>query len=189
MDRIKLQRRVQGELPRYYSMTGGTFKEMLAAVKALDFRKFQSDKSWLIRKRGLDALARRFQVMQEPFIRAREFVEESIQDDGSQVYATGYFEIRDEHGWQPLPFHQRVEVAVTDEEVAAECERITAEAAKILGKPVDPYPRYYGVRALARRAVEEAAGLVIARFNEVMAGRATLDALREAGLAVKEMLE
>ena len=56
---MTLKRMVEGEYaPRYYTMTGRSFEEMLAMVKALPSRKYEDYplKAWLIRQEGIKVL-------------------------------------------------------------------------------------------------------------------------------------
>lgn len=67
-DEITLYRNIDGEyLYRFFTVQGGDFQTLLAAVKSLPFRKFNDSlRAWCVRKDGIEALkAQGFEV--KPF--------------------------------------------------------------------------------------------------------------------------
>jgi hypothetical protein len=191
MDKIKLVQKVENECaPRHYTVTGGTFDEMLAAVKALDHRRFQSHpvKAWTVRREALDTLrSQGYGIEQDADFRPGEFNQHSIRDDGDKVYVTAYFEIRGSNGgWTRGP-RRELTVALTDEMIEAEKERIEESARETFDIEFSA-DRFRAVREIARRAVREFGVKAVTAFEEATGGERTPEAF-EAGLEAVDNLE
>lgn len=182
MDKIKLQ--VKEEYaPRYYTMTGGTFDEMLAAVKALDHRRFQSHpvKAWTVRREALDTLrSQGYGIEQDADFRVGDFNEHAMRDEGSHVRVTAYFEVRSSNGeWTRGP-RRELTVALTDEMIKEEKQRIEENVRETFDIEFSA-DRYRAVREIARRAVREFGVKAVTAFEEATGGERTPEAF-EAGL-------
>lgn len=170
MDTIKLKRSIQSDYTaRYYTMTGGEFKAMLEAVKALPFRQYDgSEKVWIVKKDGIEALqGQGFAITQDPDLK-QDFFESSITDlrDRVHVYFYSFFRDDKQH-FSSLP-PRRIYFSITDEEIEAEQARID-EAVKRLNLSVtfSPAGRYQAIREMARRKCNEYFGEVLKIYEAV----------------------
>ena len=192
MDKIMLTRNIGAEFaPRFYEMTGGTFDEMLVAVKSLSFRRFQTRpaKCWLVKGEGVETLRKQFDVTQLPDLRIKRTIDEYREPLSGKVvpnrrggtYRTGEYEVglefqlRDkERGWKPLRFLPRgVAVNITADAVAAEIEAAEAELRELFkDKPrLARADELVAVRRICARAAQGYAEPLIAAFHAAIPNR------------------
>lgn len=194
MATIQLKRNVNGEyIPRRYEMSSeADFETVKNAVKAAG-GKFESkfeDKSWLISGDILRALKEAGYTITEksPFYQDT-FVEQSIKDGGDTSTCNVGFRMM-QADFQRMAGNLTVTFDTSTELVESEIERLNEMAVTSLAgigqTPKASYDRYYGVRALARKAANDHAAKVEARTLELL--KATKRSKEEYVAVLKQVI-
>lgn len=192
-DTITLKRKIKNEYaPRYYSMAGGTFDEMLQAVKDLDQRRFETypHKAWKINGDGLAALTEAgYDIEEWPALRLTQFVEGSMRDHGDKLSVTAYFEYMTEDGDYRRGPRKNLVIQIDDETVEARQALITERDREAFPDlELTPASRYQAVRNLAREAVKECGTEIVERFHEARGNDRTQAGMQAGFDAIKEAL-
>lgn len=165
-DTISLKRIVDGEFaPQYWTMNGGDFAAMLAAVKALPFRKWQDgDRAWLVKFDGVTALRDAgYHITRNADVRIDLVLgSESIEqlETGSNVeIRLNYRKVGDGDNWSQM---SKLKMSLHFEFTADEIAKLAAEEAadeitqkNISKRNMAQYCQESAIRKLSNRAIRD----------------------------------